>query len=277
LWELRGEKMSFDIKKYCYTGNVIHQKGKEKIEYNHSGINLFLVVNGSCTADSHGTTLQVKKEEVLCCGGEIALYPDGNTEIMGFNINGIIADKYSKEVGTGFVTSGIFAPFLPQQIMQIVQGYDSLSELYITNISFEILNTLSNGDKKAVIASQIIVDAVRLIKENYANVYGVEELAQTLQISKSHLVREFFKHTGTTPGKYLTTVRIDAVKQLLTQTSLPLNTIALQTGFSGDNYLCKAFKKVTGETPMAYKNRVISSQYLPNQLTLTIDPDVYTG
>ena len=98
----------------------------------------------------------------------------------------------------------------------------------------------------------------------------------TLKISKSHLVREFFKHTGTTPGKYLTSVRIDAVKQLLTQTSLPLNTIALQTGFSGDNYLCKAFKKVTGETPMAYKSRVISSQYLPNQLTLTVDPDVYT-
>ena len=269
--------MSFDIKKYCYTGSVVHQKGNEKIEFNHSGINLFLVVSGSCTADSRGTALQVKKEEILCCGGDIVLYPDTNAEIMGFNINGIIADKYAKEVGTGFVTSGIFAPFLPQQIMQIVQSYTSLNELYITNISFEILNTLSNGDKKAVIASQIIVDAVRLIKENYANVYGVEELAQTLQISKSHLVREFFKHTGTTPGKYLTSVRIDAVKQLLTQTSLPLNTIALQTGFSGDNYLCKAFKKVTGETPMAYKNRVISSQYLPNQLTLTVDPDVYTG
>ena len=269
--------MSFDIKKYCHISNIVHQKGNRKIEYNHSGINLFLVVNGSCYTESHGTVLDVKKEEIICSGSEITLQPEGNCEIMGFNINGIIADRYAKEVGTAFITSGIFAPFLPQQIIQVVQNFDSLSEIYISNISFEILNTLSHGDKKAVIASQVIIDAVRLIKENYANVYGVEELAQTLQISKSHLVREFFKHTGTTPGKYLTTVRIDAVKQLLTQTSLPLNTIALQTGFSGDNYLCKAFKKVTGETPMAYKQRIISSQYLPNQLTLQIDPDVYTG
>ncbi len=269
-------KMSFDIKKYCHIGDVIHQKGSGKIEYDRSGINLFLILKGSCTAACHGTVLQVKQEEIICGDGEISIVPDGNCEIMGFNIEGIIREKYSREIDGAFITGGIFAPFLPQQIMQVVQNFDSLSEIYISNISFEILNTLSHGDKKAVIASQVIIDAVRLIKENYANVYGVEELSQTLQVSKSHLVREFFKHTGTTPGKYLTSVRIDAVKQLLTQTSLPLNTIALQTGFSGDNYLCKAFKKVTGETPMAYKQRIISSQYLPNQLTLQVEPEVYT-
>ena len=268
--------MSFDIRKYCHIGNVVSYKGKESLKYEGNGLNLFLVVKGSCSADSHGTMLEVKKEEIVCCDGQITIFPGENCEIRGFTITGIIREKYSKEVGTAFITSGIFAPFLPQQILQVVSNFDSLSDIYISNISFEIINTLSHGDKKAVIASQVIIDAVRLIKENYANVYGVEELAATLKISKSHLVREFFKHTGTTPGKYLTSVRIDAVKQLLTQTSLPLNTIALQTGFSGDNYLCKAFKKVTGETPMAYKSRVISSQYLPNQLTLTVDPDVYT-
>lgn len=268
--------MSFDIKKYCHISHVVHHKGKEKLVFDHNGVNLFLVVKGSCTTDGHGSELNVKKEEIICCEGRITIHPSDDCEIMGFNINGIIREKYSKEVGTAFITSGIFAPFLPQQITQVVQNFDNLSEIYISNISFEIINTLSHGDKKAVIASQVIIDAVRLIKENYANVYGVEELAATLKISKSHLVREFFKHTGTTPGKYLTSVRIDAVKQLLTRTALPLNTIALQTGFSGDNYLCKAFKKVTGETPMAYKARVISSQYLPNQLTLTVDPDVYT-
>jgi len=267
--------MGFDIKKYCHIDSVLHQKGNKPIEFNHSGINLFFVVSGSCSADAKGTVLEVKKEEILCCGVDVVIAPSTNAEIMGLNISGIIAEKFAKEIGTAFITSGIFAPFLPQQITQVTQNFDSLSETYLSNISFEMLNTLSHGDRKAVIASQIIVDAVRLIKENYANVYGVEELAQTLQISKSHLVREFFKHTGTTPGKYLTSVRIDAVKQLLTQTSLPLNTIALQTGFSGDNYLCKAFKKVTGETPMAYKARIISSQYLPNQLTLQVDPDFY--
>ena len=243
--------MSFDISKYCHIGDVVHHTSGETLQYDCPGLNLFFVAKGNCTVDSHGTVLDVKKEEILCCEGKITISPARGCEIYGFNISGIIGEKYSKEVGTAFITSSIFAPFLPQQIIQVVQNYHNLSDIYISNISFEIINTLSHGDKKAVIASQVIVDAVRLIKENYSNVYGVEELAATLNISKSHLVREFFKHTGTTPGKYLTNVRIDAVKQLLTQTSLPLNTIALQTGFSGDNYLCKAFKKVTGEITLA--------------------------
>ncbi len=269
--------MSFDIKKYCHINNVIQHKGAEEIAFDYEGVNLFLVIKGNCTADSAGNLLELKQEEILVCGGEITLRPRAGCQIIGLNIEGIIADKYAKEIGSAYITGSIFAPFLPQQITQVVQNFENLSEIYLSNLSFEIINTLSHGEKKAVIASQVIIDAIRLIKENYADVYGVEELSQTLGVSKSHLVREFFKHTGTTPGKYLTSVRIDAVKQLLTQTSLSLNTIALQTGFSGDNYLCKAFKKVTGETPMAYKQRIISSQYLPNQLTLQIDPEVYTG
>lgn len=269
--------MSFDIKKYCHITGVVNHKGKEVLKCSDEGLNIFLAAKGSFTAQGGNIVLTAKKDEIICCDGKVEIHPDDNCEIQGFTIVGIIREKFSKEIDTAFITSGIFAPFLPQQITQIVRNFDSLSETYISNISFEIINTLSHGEKTAVIASQVIIDAVRLIKENYANVYGVEELARTLKISKSHLVREFYKHTGTTPGKYLTSVRIDAVKQLLTQTSLPLSVIALQTGFSGDNYLCKAFKKVTGETPMAYKQRVISSQYLPNQLTLQVNPDVYTG
>jgi len=49
----------------------------------------------------------------------------------------------------------------------------------------------------------------------------------------------------------------------------------LRTGFSGDNYLCKAFKKATGETPVAYRTKILNSQYLPNQMSLKIDPELY--
>ena len=55
--------MGFDIKKYCHIDSVLHQKGNKPIEFNHSGINLFFVVSGSCSADANGTVLEVKKEE----------------------------------------------------------------------------------------------------------------------------------------------------------------------------------------------------------------------
>jgi AraC-like DNA-binding protein len=195
--------------------------------------------------------------------------------VIGMNIDGSIAQRFCKEYTGAFVTSGVFAPFLPQQIMQIVANYETLSENYLCNVAFEIINTLNSTDKKSVVASKIVAQAVSLIKQNYSRNYGVEELAEDLEVSKSHLVREFYKYTGITPGKYLSNVRIEAVKQVLVDSNLSLNAIALRTGFSGDNYLCKAFKKATGETPVSYRTKILNSQYLPNQISLKVDPELY--
>ena len=76
--------MSFDIKKYCHISHVVHHKGKEKLVFDHNGVNLFLVVKGGCTTDSHGSELDVKKEEIICCEGRITIYPSDDCEIMGF-------------------------------------------------------------------------------------------------------------------------------------------------------------------------------------------------
>lgn len=267
--------MYFNIKKYCFCEFPIDATGEKTVEYLHEGINVFVVSSGRCIAHSQGKAVTVNTGEILYATGNLSIDIINDGHIIGINIDGIIPEKYCKEASGAYVTSGIFAPFLPQQIMQIVSNYNSLSESYLCNTAFEIVNTLSNSDKKAVVASQVVTDAVILIKENYSRVYGVEELAHNLNVSKSHLVREFCKYTGTTPGKYLTTVRVDAVKQLLVQENLSLNTIAALTGFSGDNYLCKAFKKVTGETPMSYRVKTLSSQYLPNQTTIQIQPEIY--
>ena len=267
--------MGFDIKKYCHISDAVSIKGESHTKFNHGGLNIFYIEKGSCDADCHGTSLSVSEDEILVCDGNVELDVSAGGSIVGFNINGIIAERYCKDIETAFVTDSIFAPYLPRQIKQVADNYDSLSEIYLSNTAFEVINTLSHGEKKAVIGSRVVVSAIKMIKANYMEIFGVEEMALRLDISKSHLVREFFKHTGTTPGKYLVSVRIDAVKYLLTNTSLSLTEIAMQTGFSGDNYLCKAFKKATGETPMSYRQRVVASQYLPNQLTLQIEPELY--
>ena len=45
------------------------------------------------------------------------------------------------------------------------------------------------------------------------------------------------------PGKYMTNVRIEAVKTLLLTDEYNLDMIAGLTGFSGANYLCRVFKR----------------------------------
>lgn len=104
--------------------------------------------------------------------------------------------------------------------------------------------------------SELIGNAMELIQKNYADLYGVEELAEELAVSKCHLVRAFSAAAGISPGKYLTAIRIAAAKKLLLSKDYPVEVVATLSGFSGANYFCKVFKKATGKTPLEYKNNV---------------------
>ena len=95
--------------------------------------------------------------------------------------------------------------------------------------------------------------AIEDIRQNYAGLYGVEELSERLGVSKSHLVRTFTAAVGVPPGRYLTTVRIEAAMRLLLHREYTLDVIASLCGFSGANYLCRVFKKETGQSPAQWR------------------------
>ena len=112
---------------------------------------------------------------------------------------------------------------------------------------------LAAADAAVPRLSPLVADAVLAIRQNYAGLYGVEELSAQLGVSKSHLVRVFSAEMGVGPGQYLTGVRLDAAKALLARRDYPLEVVATLCGFSGANYLCKVFKKHTGQTPAAFR------------------------
>ncbi len=102
--------------------------------------------------------------------------------------------------------------------------------------------------------SPLVAAALGKINAQYAEVYGVEELAAELEVSKSHLIRLFTAAVGIAPGKYLTAVRIEAAKSLM-NSGFSLELVAGMCGFSGANYLCRVFKKTTGISPGEWRAR----------------------
>ena len=99
----------------------------------------------------------------------------------------------------------------------------------------------------------LVEAAIEDIRQNYAGLYGVEELSERLGVSKSHLVRTFTAAVGVPPGRYLTTVRVEAAMRLLLHREYTLDVIASLCGFSGANYLCRVFKKETGQSPAQWR------------------------
>ena len=92
------------------------------------------------------------------------------------------------------------------------------------------------------------------MQQNYAGLYGVEELSAQLGVSKSHLIRVFRAAMGMPPGQYLTAVRIEAAKQLLTHREVsaggggkPVRVFRRQLSVPG------VLRKATGMTPAAWR------------------------
>lgn len=118
---------------------------------------------------------------------------------------------------------------------------------------YALLCALAHGDEESRRLSPLVARAVEAIRDNYMALYGVEELSAQLGVSKCHLVRVFSSEMGMPPGRFLTSVRIEAAKLLLAEREYSLEMIAGLCGFSGANYLCRVFKRETGLSPAAWR------------------------
>ena len=122
-----------------------------------------------------------------------------------------------------------------------------------SQLAYALLCELADADSAASALPPLVQAAIEDIRANYAGLYGVEELSERLGVSKSHLVRTFTAAIGVPPGKYLTTVRVEAAQRLLLHREYTLDVVASLCGFSGANYLCRVFKKETGQSPAQWR------------------------
>ncbi|MFI3225919.1 MAG: helix-turn-helix transcriptional regulator [Clostridia bacterium] len=77
-------------------------------------------------------------------------------------------------------------------------------------------------------------------------------MAETLNVSKSHLIREFSKQVGISPNKFLIKTKLESAKILLLNDDLHIEAVAEAVGFSCGNYFSKVFKKEYGITPKEF-------------------------
>jgi LacI family transcriptional regulator len=98
-----------------------------------------------------------------------------------------------------------------------------------------------------------VAAALRFIRENAINGIQVNDVLRAVPLSRRVLEKRFVQFLNRTPHQEITRLRIDRVKQLLTETDLSLAEIARRAGYRHDEYLSVAFKKVVGIQPSQYR------------------------
>lgn len=106
-----------------------------------------------------------------------------------------------------------------------------------------------------VTADASVRQAAALIRSRACDGLSLDELMEEFRISRRTLERRFQSSLGRTIGQEIRRVRLEAARELLRRTNLPLAEIAAQTGFEYMSYLSRAFKRAFGENPSAFRAR----------------------
>ncbi len=83
----------------------------------------------------------------------------------------------------------------------------------------------------------------------------LEDVAESVGFGKTYLCALFKKHLNTTFTRYLTAVRLEIAKELIRNTDMKLDDVARRCGIGEPSYFYRLFKKETGLTPAAYRQR----------------------
>src|ERR1700704_568070 len=111
--------------------------------------------------------------------------------------------------------------------------------------------------------SNTVSRALRLIGESGLEDGGVEVLAERLGIGSRHLRRLFLKHLGATPAAVAHTRRLQFAKKLIDETALPMNQVALASGFGCVRRFNAGIRKVYHRTPTQIRRLTRQTQMQP--------------
>ena len=99
-----------------------------------------------------------------------------------------------------------------------------------------------------------LANTVAYMEYHFREDITMADLASMSGMSSRHFRRVFHEIYGTSPLKYLHTLRIRSAARLLRSTDLPVTEIAIRSGYSDGNYFSGKFKQIMGIPPLRYRN-----------------------
>lgn len=117
------------------------------------------------------------------------------------------------------------------------------------NIHRIILRIAASQESTSSLCTQIKNELVASIYKKM----DLSELAESLYISRAHLIRLFKEHEGITPYKFLLNEKIKIAKALLATTEMSVKGISDKLCFADEHYFSHLFKQKTGFSPLKYK------------------------
>jgi len=174
--------------------------------------------------------------------------------MVNFQADKLITDE------KGIYTSGGAYSFLNLAIYLVEKYYDRPTAIFCSKI-FQIEIDRQSQSPFTIFSRQkqhgdeLIRQAQEYIEKKFRQKISVDALAARFRTVRRNFDRRFIKATGNTPAEYLQRVKIEAAKKALETTQKTVNEVMFEIGYTNVRSFRALFKKITGMSPLAYRNR----------------------
>jgi AraC-like DNA-binding protein len=197
---------------------------------------------------------------------EPSMYIGGAFDMVQFYVPRVALDEFADENGgsrceTLSWPSGKVDPRLKSLalcLLPVLERPELSSELYVDHLVFAAHAYIARTYGGIKIAPSIVRGglapwqlnrATEMLKANLDGQIALSQVARECKLSVSHFVRAFKQTIGEPPYRWLLQQRIDAAKELLLHSALPMVEIALKCGFADQACFIRAFRKLLDTTP----------------------------
>lgn len=132
------------------------------------------------------------------------------------------------------------------------KNFFSLSGLYFEELILLLSRQITEETSEPYKRNELIEKAIEYFHKEYRNEVSIQEYALKCNVSCCWFIRSFKKHTGTTPGHYLSDIRINKAKELLKDGTFNISETAEFVGYENPLYFSRIFKKNVGLSPSEY-------------------------
>jgi LacI family transcriptional regulator len=106
-----------------------------------------------------------------------------------------------------------------------------------------------------IVEDELVIDALKFIRINATLPLTVAQVVHHLNVSRRTLEMRFQKHLHRSVLSEIIQQRLGRIKLMLNDNALTVHNIALACGFESEAYLCRFFRRETGQTMSEYRKK----------------------
>ena len=156
--------------------------------------------------------------------------------------------------GTSLDYQWLFRQMIQELQLQRI-NYNDLLSMNLRHIFLKINRYLHEGNEIGTEMLNEIEQAMHYFNDHYNQSIVIDEYAKSRAMTANWFIQNFRKVTKCTPMQYILNLRITNAMNLIDNTNYNMSQIASAIGYENSMYFSRIFKKHTGLTPTAYKQR----------------------